>query len=70
MFDKHRAYEIHAVSTCICKQCHARRKKLDYLPQSKGSSLRNSYAASVRKERLFSQSKESLQETTSFKLSD
>ena len=37
MFDKHRAYEIHAVSTCICKQCHARRKKLDYLPQSKGS---------------------------------
>ena len=33
-------------------------------------SLRDSYAASVRKERLFSQSKESLQETTTFNLSD
>ena len=33
-------------------------------------SLRDSYAASVKKELLFFQSKESLQETTSFKLSD
>ena len=33
-------------------------------------SLRDSYAASVRKERLFSQSTESLQETTTFNLSD
>ena len=33
-------------------------------------SLRDSYAASVKKERLFSQSKESLQETTNPNLSD
>ena len=67
MFDQHRAYEILAVSVCICKKCHGRRKKLDRLPQSL---LRDSYAPSVKKERLFSQSKESLRETTSFNLSD
>ena len=67
MFDQHCAYGILAVSVYICKKCHGRRKKLDRLPQSL---LRDSYAPSVKKEQLFSQSKELLRETTSFNLSD
>ena len=64
-------FNVHAVSACICKQCHRRRKELDHLPQNlkvSQISLKDSYAASVKKEQLFSQSKESLQGTTSFNL--
>ena len=25
-------FNVHAVSACICRQCHGRRKRLDYLP--------------------------------------
>ena len=34
IFDQNRACEVHAVSACISKQCHGRRKKLDHLPQN------------------------------------
>ena len=27
-------FNVHAVSACICKQFHGRRKELDYLPQN------------------------------------
>ena len=27
-------FNVHAVSACICKQCHRRRKELDHLPQN------------------------------------
>ena len=64
-------FNVHAVSACIRKQCHGRRKELDYcnrISRISWISIRDSYAASVKKERLFSQSKESLQGTTSFNL--
>ena len=43
-------FNVHAVSACICKQYHGRRKKLDYLPRIsrfQQISLRGSYAASA-----------------------
>ena len=55
-------FNIHAVSACICKQCKGCRKKLDHLPQNLKvftNFLSDSYAASVKKERLFSQVLES-----------
>ena len=27
-------FNVHAVSACICKQCHRRRKELNHLPQN------------------------------------
>ena len=27
-------FNVHAVSACICKQCHGRRKEVDHLPQN------------------------------------
>ena len=59
-------FNVHAVSACIRKQmswiiCH-RISRISWI------SIRDSYAASVKKERLFSHSKESLQGTTSFNL--
>ena len=62
-------FNVHVVSSCICKYCHGRRwiicRRISRFLQI---SLGDSYAASVEKERLFSQSKKSLQETTSFNL--
>ena len=43
-------FNVHAVSACICKQYHGRRKKLDNLPRIsrfQQISLRGSYAASA-----------------------
>ena len=60
-------FNVHAVSACICKRCYSRRKKLEPLDQGfYRFLLADCYAASVKKEQLFSQPKESLQETTSF----
>ena len=43
-------FNVHAVSACICKQYHGRRRKLDHLPRIsrfQQISLRGSYAASA-----------------------
>ena len=76
MFDQHRAYEI-ATSTrflltlnfvnsaAVVEKSRIIGRRISRFSQI---SLSDSYAASVKKERLFSQSKESLQGKTSFNL--
>ena len=62
-------FNVHAVSSCIYNPCHGRQKMLDHLQQNLKFLqifLRGGYAAKVKKERLFSQLKESLQEATNF----
>ena len=52
--------------TFNCRQCHGCLKKLDNLPQNLKVlqiSLRDTYGAPAKKERIISQSKGSLQET-------
>ena len=64
-------FNVHAVSSCICKQCHGLRKKLDHLPQNL-KVFTDFFGRQLRCKRgeratLFSVEK-SLQETTSFNL--
>ena len=73
MFDQHRAYEIakstrflltFVNSASVVEKSRIICRRISRFLQI---SLGDSYAASVKKKRLFSQSKELLQETTSFK---